>query len=197
MIQLSGVIESGNYAFAGHPARPDSPPGISLIGDTEIRGGNFVLARITTNGFKLTLAGGNCRGLRTRTNPGDAWAKQDAFVWQRKEPLGIAEQIRGSVLESAGEDGLTAWNFAVNLIIANPAIDQVTWNLEQTAWGAKTGIHANRAGRINMVLPSMGLQRLIQSFLPGGTFADVKNLVLTWSADAWAGKPTQTMETLD
>jgi len=124
MIELNGIIERGNYAFAGHPTRPDSPPEISLTGDAEIRGGNFVLARITTNGFKLTLTGGNCRGLRMRTNPTDAWIKQDGFVWQRKEPLALAVQIREAFVSSGGRDALEFWDFAVSVLLANPAIDQ-------------------------------------------------------------------------
>lgn len=197
MIELSGIIESGNYSFAGHPTRPGAPDEISLLADTEIRGGNFVLARITKNGFNLTLTGGNCRGLRTRANPGDAWTKQDAYVWRRKRPLDQAAQIKLSILESAGTDGLAAWNFVVNLILNNPTIDQASWEAEQLAWAAKTGAYSSRPGKKNMVLPVIGLNRLIDSFWPGENFNFIKTLILTHSAETWAGDPTQILETVD
>lgn len=197
MIDLSGIITNGNYAFAGHPMRANAPPEISLTGATEIRGGNFVLARITTNGFTLTLTGGNFAGLRTRVNPQAPWTKRDSFVWQEKKELPKAVSVLDSIRKEAGEDGVKAWNFAVNLFMANPTITQIAWEAEQAAWAAKTGLYAGRPGKINMLLPANSLLRIIESFWPGKGFLDIRNDIIAQNAATWAGEPTQIMGTFD
>lgn len=194
MIELSGIIESGNYAFSGHPTRPNSPSEISLTGDTEIRGGNFVLAHITTNGFALTLTGGNCRGLRTRTNPADAWVKQDSFVWQRKEPLAKAATVLASIRKKAGTDGLEIWQFAVSFIFVNPTISKAELLAELDAWGNKTGNYASRPGEVSTISPATALTRIISNAWPGKTFIEIRDDIVAHEAGAWAGEATETTE---
>jgi len=194
MIELNGIINQGNYAFAGHPTRPNSPAEISLTGDTEIQGGNFVLARITTNGFTLTRSGGNCRGLRTRTNPGDAWVKIDNYTVSIKKPLPLAVQIRETIQASGGEDALAAWDFAVESILASPTINEADWEAQQMAWANKTGAYAGRQGKRNMIAPAAALERIIDSFFQFGTFEAVRDSIAAYDIETWQGAPTQLAE---
>lgn len=191
MIELSGVHRDKNFQYAGHATRPNSPPEISLTGDTELINSNLTLARITKNGYQLTRTGCNERGLRLRINPGDVFVKQDSFTLPVKEALPQAVQIRETIIQSARDDVLEAWNFAVSTLIANPTMTEAQWLAEQTAWATKTGAHSGRPGKINLIEPSAALARIIASFWPGKSFIDVRNDIVAHSSDAWSGKPTQ------
>jgi hypothetical protein len=100
-MQIKGEITSGNYARQA----------LEMTGPTTIRGGNFLFARITTNGFPLIFAGGNKLGVYIDGVKDDDFELK-AYVQLDSAVLVLAE------LGSGGADARRAWETAVDIIHA-------------------------------------------------------------------------------
>lgn len=95
------VIERGNYFRKDY----------ALTEDTTVTGGNFVLCHVTTNGFNLDIQGGNVRGLYIDD------VKQDAYVWQRKEPWALVVPMLDLL---RARNLMTEYEWIIDQIHANP-----------------------------------------------------------------------------
>lgn len=100
-MDIQGTITSGNY----------SRQLLNMTGNVHIKGGNFIFARITTNGFALTIAGGNTRGIYLDGE------KQDEFELPTFAPLALGVAIMEE-FERAGKDGWDAWRATIQIVHA-------------------------------------------------------------------------------
>lgn len=162
---LHGVVASGNYFRTA----------VSLDGPLTIRGGNWVLAEITTNGHALTLEGGNRRGLKIDG------VKQDAYVWQRREPWPTAISIRDQ-LSSGGQDAMDAFARAVDVI--QGAAPGQTWTQFQTAYAA--------AAPDNLTYSANLLARVQRVY--NGTWTQVRDWIRSHPRARLLGEETELVE---
>jgi len=165
------IIERGNYFRKTY----------SMDEDTTIRGGNFVLCEVTTNGHTLTIEGGNVRGLYIDG------LKQDDYVWQRYEALPIAEKILEDATQKGGEDGKQAWlyGFVEQVLNASPTVPYSAVEPAYVTWQ-----EANN----NFVTFTI-LYDFILTYLPDGWgWSELRDYIRQYDLATWEGGTTQLVE---
>ncbi len=166
------LIEHGNYS------RQD----FALTQDTEIRGGNWVLARVTTNGHALTLTGGNLAGLRVDG------VKLDAYVWRRYESHPVAVAILDASHRYAGDDGVAAWLHGVQVVLSTGP--ELTYDGLKAAHVAWAMLPANN----NLVHWDAAVQTIWAVFFPGLTWEQLLAAIRAYDLATWSGEPTLVVE---
>lgn len=180
-------IRDKNFSFSGS-SKQGSPPTYELTEATHCIRCNFTAARVQTNGYAFTRTECNEHGLYIDG------VKQDSYVWQDKEPLPLAVSIRERIAQSGGQDGVDAWDFAVETILADPTTNQAAWEAKQAAWAAKSGAYSGRTGKKNMLIPNIALERITATFFVGQSFEDIRDVIKNHSAETWRGDSTQVLE---
>lgn len=171
-MDLEGVISDGRYF--------NEP--VNMTGPLEIAGGLWCFAKVTTNGFSLTITGGNTRGIYIDG------VKQDAFVFEFKEPLALAVKMYQDLQEASDNELKEALFEGFRIIVTGaPTLTAAAWVTAFNAWAV-----ANDS-------PFQGarFQTWIGSKLnPAWTWEQIRDFVQGYDADTWRGLATQVVEVI-
>lgn len=159
MKELEGIIENGNFAFSGHPTRPNSPSEISLTGDTALINCNLTLASIQTNGYVLTRTNCNEHGLRIND------VKVDSYICQAK---GIHPTIQSIMDGLSGMELVAADAFRVFYEVVRAGSPTMSISEMRTDFNAAAGdspIDADKFKDTLLSLSGLGTWAQLRDFL--------------------------------
>jgi hypothetical protein len=181
---LAGIVSNlplseQNFSFSG-TGREGALPAINLVGDLTIDTGNFLGAKINTNGYSVTITGGNTRGLYLDN------IKQDSFVWERKAVLPQVEALKAALKQGDG-DAWEAWISAVEIV--------------QAGAGSMTEVDFLSAFLTQIDIkglvfdPSKYISK-IRTILGNVSWTDFRDFVQSKSLGCMLGDETEVMETV-
>jgi hypothetical protein len=169
MADISGLVQSGNY----------SGQTVSLTGDTTVTGGNFVEARITSNGFALDRQGGNWRGWWLDGVKQDSWTRPANYIADA-----LVVELHAKFMDTAQKDIMAALEWLVTYVkVTNPGATQTT---ARTAWNT----YAASTNPKNIIAFDYCVEWFVKNYLPAGqqTWAGLKTLINSKSIEAWRGE---------